>query len=251
MTCPTLPPIADPLAIGGGLFLRADDFLEPELASELDHVAIPVDLKGRNINRDRAWYREAECAVLGWAWFTTDPGEFREAIEFTASIGGRAFIINGEKELRGRRDVARRIAEACRRACDDVGLPLGLVSYSIPQTVTDFPWRVFAEVCDFGMPEVYDREGTYDPNYPRRAIEGYQKAGFARVLTACGVYRRDDDRAGWRWRTEAEIERHLALFPADPHAHPELGPSRTAWTLGGQVPERVVRGLMRAVRAAR
>lgn len=239
----------DPLAIGAGLFLRADDFLEPELASELGHVAIPVDVRGKNANRDRDWYRNAKCAVLGWSWFTTDPGEFREAIQFTASVGGVAFIVNGEKELRGRshHPTAKRIVDVCRSACDDAGIALGLVSYSVPQTVRDFPWQVFAEACDFGMPEIYDREGQFDRGYPHRAVEGYEKAGFRRVLTACGVYQRDHG-GPWRWRTDAEIERHLDLFPEDPYAHPTLGPARTAWTLGGKVPARVVRGLVRAVR---
>lgn len=229
----------DPLDIGAGVFLRSLRHMSPELASELGHVAVPVDVRGRNTNRDRSWYAAAQCAVLAWSWFTDDAREFEEAIAFAADIGAVAFIINGEKGLRGRPRVAARLADTARTECDRHGLRLGLVSYSVPQTVKNFPWRPFAEVCDFGMPEIYDREGAFDSRYPARAIDGYESAGFRRVLPACGVYQRRDNGKGFRWRTDAEIARHLALFPAS------ADPARTAWTIGGKVPARVVRALAR------
>ncbi|MEQ8892722.1 MAG: hypothetical protein RID93_34055, partial [Sandaracinaceae bacterium] len=209
---------ADPLDLGAGVFLRQLAHLDPGLASELDHVAAPVDVKGRNVNRDLSWYAHADCDVMAWSWFTRDPGEIREAVEFAAEIGAAAFIINGEKELRKRPRVASSIAEAAREVCDAHGLRLGVVTYSVPQTVRDFPWEAFAALCDFGMPEIYDREGAYDPAYPARAIDGFYEAGFRRVLPACGAYVRNGKpdpsrRARWRWRREAEIGRHLALFP--------------------------------------
>ena len=222
--------------LGAGVFLRQLRFLSPALASELGHVAVPVDIRGRNTNRDEDWYHEARCALLGWSWFTTDPGEIVEAIAFTAHVGGRAFLINGEKELRSKPKTAAIIAAHARRECDKHGIALGLVSFARPSIVRSFPWAEFAAVCDFGMPEVYDRRAAFEPSYPRDAIEDYRRAGFARVLPACGAYQTREG-GGWRWRTPEELARHLALFPA--------GGSRTAWTLGGsKIPARVIRALV-------
>lgn len=228
-------------SLGAGVFLRQLRFLSPALASELGHVAVPVDIRGRNTNRAEDWYRAARCAILGWSWFTVDPGEIAEAIAFTAQVGGRAFIVNGEKELRGKPQTAAIIANHARRECDKHGIALGLVSYARPSVVRSFPWRPFADVCDFGMPEIYDRRAGFDPDYPSDAIKDYRAEGFKRVLPACGAYCTREG-GGWRWRTDAEIARHLALFPHSAER------SRTAWTLGGQkIPARVIRALVRNV----
>lgn len=222
--------------LGRGLFVRSLAAISPEDASRLGHVAVPVDVRGRNINRALAWYAKATTRKIAWSWFTIDPGEFREAIAFAAQIGASAFVVNGEKELRGKPQTARLIAALARQECDRHGLALGLVSYSIPGTVTDFPWSVFARHCHFGMPEVYDREGRYDPTYPRRAIASWHAHGFGPLLPAGAVYQREDDGQGWRWRTPEEIARHLALFP-------DGAPDVTCWTLGNTIPESVIAAL--------
>lgn len=124
---------------------------------------------------------------------------------------------------------------------DAHGMSLGLVSYSIPQTIRNFPWGDFAAVVDYGMPEIYDRFGSYDPKYPSRAIKGYEAAGFREVVPACAIYVKRLG-GGWRWRSRAEIERHLALFPK---------PLRSvcAWTIGTthQIPENRLISLAGAV----
>jgi hypothetical protein len=213
---------------GPGIFLRDLKDLSPETAARwLTWVAVPVLTKGRRTNRDLDWYarfQDLGGRVVCWSWFDAPdqaPERLREAFQFASGLGAVSFILNGEKGWRGRSAV--KYVEQARALADRHGMSLGLVSYSIPRSIRDFPWADFAERVDFGMPEVYDRRGAYDPKYPRQAIEGYEAAGFETVVPACAIYVRGDGR--WRWRTAQEIARHLALFPR---------PLRSvcAWTIG-------------------
>lgn len=225
-----------------GLYVRRTAHLPSSRAIGLGHVAVPVVLEEKPLNRrmlDLGWYERVRghgCKIVCWSWFCTDPAAIREAIAFAASVGAVAFMINGEKELRGQPLEAERIAQVARKECDKHGMLLGLVSYSIPKTVRDFPWAVFARYCDFGQPECYDRFATFDPEYDDRARAGYLGAGFRAVLDAGGAYQKQDDGTGWRWRTPAEIDRHVAQFDGRPV---------TLWTLGQTIPRSVVQALVR------
>ena len=206
-------------------------------------MCVAVTYAQRRTNRRRMdWYARARAAgldVVCWSWFTTDPDVLAEAVAFAAGVEAKAFVINGEKELRRHHDTAHTLAATGRRVCDEHGLSLGLVSYSIPETVKDFPWETFAEVCDFGMPEIYDREGQYDPTYPPRAMRSWRHSKFQNSVPCCGVYTRKSlSPARFRWRTNAEIERHLALFDLD------TAGTVCAWGLGNW-PGRVLKAMGR------
>jgi len=231
---------------GAGLFVRDLDDLDPETAARwLPWVAVCVSVEDRKTNRSRAWferYQRAGGRVAVWTWFSTDADVISEAIAFGASVGALWYVLNGEKELRGRHALARRLAAHARSSCDQHGLGFGLVSYSVAHTVRDFPWRAFADLCDFGMPEIYDRRGSYDPDYPRIAIESWRDEGFRRIVPACGIYVRRAA-GGWRWRTAAEILRHVGLFPSEHRG------AICAWPIGtkGQMPESALIALSGAV----
>lgn len=220
--------------IGNGLYIRQQVHLEPARAKPLGHVAIPLTVGDKQVNRTDLWFKKVQatgCKVIAWTWFTMSPRIVREAVIRAAHIGAVAFMINGEKELRGKKKEARLLVDVARVECDKASMPLGLVSYSIPQSVRDFPFEVFAPVCDFGQPESYDGEGKYDPEYDDRARAGYIAAGFRYVLDAGGAYVRDAVTKKHRWRREDELERHLAAFEGRPV---------TLWTLGAKIPKHII-----------
>ena len=222
---------------GAGLFLRDKDHLPEE--HPLDWVSVAVRTRGRRTNRGRQWYADRQALDLScWDWFpdVDDPAGpgLAEAVEFAASVGARSFILNAEKDFRGRKAAALLYASSARAHCQRLGLSLGLVSYSVPSTVRNFPWLEFARFCDFGIPEVYDREGAFDPRYPRRAIDSWRAAGFRCIVPACGIYQRDNG-GPFRWRTPEEVRHHLALFPE--HT------ARIAWGLKGSAPRGTLEAL--------
>ena len=242
--CEPAPYLEGPHA-GAGLFLRDKDFLPRYGPEHLDWASVCVLGGGRPRNRGRAWWAarmDEGLDLSAWDWFP-DPDRptknLADAVRFAADNGARSFIMNAEKGFRGRPDAARRYGEAARELADRYKLWLGLVSYSITnEYLRDFPWAEFAEVCDFGVPEIYDREGEYDPEYPAKAIQSWYDMGFSRVLPACGVYVRKDGGRGWRWRTDGEVGRHLDLFPEDMEAW-------IGWPIAGHPPEGTLRGLAR------
>lgn len=203
-----------------------------DLPASLDWHSICVRTRGRPCNTAH------ESAESAWDWFP-DPNDpagpsLASAVERAAQMGARSFIMNAEKEFRGRPRAALEYASAARAHTARLGMFLGLVSYSVPSTVRNFPWAEFAEYCDFGVPEIYDREGRFDPKYPPRAIKSWTEHGFD-VLPACGLYQRDHG-GPWRWRTEAEMLKHLGLFPCNE--------ARIAWPIKGRPPAGTVRGLV-------
>jgi hypothetical protein len=233
---------------GPGIFLRVLRALSPEVAARwLTWVAVPVLVRGRKANRDEEWctrFRAAGGSIVCWSWFDAPdqaPRRLEEAFAFAARVGAVSFILNGEKGWR--KHSAEEYASRARALAYAYDMSLGLVSYSIPRSIRDFPWADFAKYVDYGMPEIYDRRGAYDPRYPRQAMEGYRTAGFREVVPACALYVRRDG-GGWRWRTDPEIARHLSLFP-------DLR-SVCAWTIGTrrQIPEAALSALALSVEAS-
>ena len=222
---------------GAGVFVRQIGHVPPEYLREhgIRWICVPVRVSGgRAANRDRSWYEralEADLIVTTFDWLPAPRGYARglaDAIRFSKDVGARAFIMNAEREFRGHPREAADYADMARAEVGDMAL--GLVSYSIPSTIRDFPWREFAERSAFGIPEVYDREGAFDPHYDDRAIEGYRAAGFRHVIPACGIYQRDTPESPFRWRTPEEVRRHLAIFRS---TKPEAW---LAWPIGKRRP---------------
>lgn len=238
LTCGPEAPAVGLDRLGAGLFLRKLGHLAPDVAAEhLDWTCVAVRNGKRRCNRARSWYDDASSRGLTlatWDWLCPIGEDVRgvdEAVRFAASVGARLHVLNIEKPHRGRRDATLRYAEAARKACDAHGIALGLVSYSVTSTIRDLPWRELAALCDVGMPEAYDRKGEYLAGYPSRAIASYRAEGFRQVVPCCGIYMRahGDPKRTWRWRTPAEIARHLALFPRPLS-------SVCAWPIAGRVP---------------
>ena len=221
-----------PYDLGRGMFLRRLQDLDP-LTTGLDWVCVPViQSERKKCNRDTKWYQKARDAGLVLTAFDWMPDAdnwekgLDEAVEFAAAQGCVSFILNAEKEFRKHQKSCEEYARFSRSLCDHYGIKLGFVSYSVPATIKDLNWEAFAEYCDFGIPEIYDRYHELDPDYPIRAIEGYEEVGFKVVIPACGIYRFENDKA--RWRTAREVDEHLSLFPDTS--------TLLAWALRGQVP---------------
>lgn len=222
---------------GAGLFVRQAANIDPARLRELGirWVCVSIRVQRGSMNRDLAWYRRAlavDLVLTAFDWLphpSTWRSGFDDAIAFARDAGCVAFILNAEKDFRGRANHAA--AEAYAARADELrgDMALGLVSYSQPQTVRDFPWAAFAERCEIGIPEVYDREGAYDPRYDDRAIGGYREAGFRHVFPACGIYQRDTTSSPWRWRKPDEVRRHMAIYEQPPEAW-------LAWPIGADMP---------------
>lgn len=222
---------------GAGLFVRAlSDIPAKRARRHLDWAAICVTSGNGRVNRRhlREWIETFDKPVALWTWFTTSPKAIAEAAALAGEVGAVALILNAEREIRGRPDVARRMLDAV-----PLDLPVGLVSYAVLTNIRDFPVEPFADRCAFGVPEIYDREGRYDPAYPGRAIRAWESLGFARVIPACGLYERDSIGERFHWREPQEIARHLALFP--PGTDTVIGWPIKAGRKG--IPARVLRAL--------
>lgn len=229
---------------GAGMFVRALPHYPEYADKHLDWISVCVLKEGRIVSRDTAWWaarRDAGLQLSAWDWFP-DPDNptknLEQAIQFAAEQGCTSFILNAEKAFRGRPRPAAVYAGTARGLCDRYGLLLGLVSYSVPDTVRDFPWDTFAKYCDFGVPEIYDRQHQLDPDYPERAYRSWLKAGFKDIVFGCAIYRgrRSDSGWVWRWRTPEMVADHLDLFPEDMRAW-------IAWPLAGKPPEPTLRAL--------
>jgi len=234
---------------GAGMFVRATHHY-PEYADQhLAWASICVLSGGRPRSRSTEFWakrREAGVVLSAWDWFPNPDKPTKglaDAIKFAAEQGAVSFILNAEKAFRGRPEAAREYASAARAACDEHGLALGFSSYSKPYTVKDFPWDEFSEHCDFGVPQIYDRENEFDPDYPSEAIQAWRAVGFDLVLPACGIYygvkpTRKGEKWKWYWRKAYMVTRHLHLFPEPLIAW-------LAWPLAGRPPGATLEALGR------
>lgn len=242
---PPEPP--EPPHKGAGVFVRVNSQVTEYALDELDWLCICVLGKGQARNRTEWLWRQARARGIGlsaWDWFPRPDNPTKglnAAMRFAAEQGATSFVLNAEKGFLGRKETAKVYASTARELADDLGLDLGFTSYAEPSTVKLFPWEVFADHCDFGIPQIYDRENKFDPTYPRRSIQDWSRAGFRAVVPGCGIYwgreKADGDGWSWYWRDEEMVRRHLALFPSDMDAW-------VAWPLSGSLPEGSIRGLV-------
>jgi len=130
----------------------------------------------------------AACAQAGvrvWLWGWPHYGASRidrftmhisEQFESNAVDG---VIMNAEKPLYGRPGPARELCKEIRGRLPETAL--GLSSYGYPKYHPRFPWAPFAEICDFGMPQIYDMNHDQGPKYPQLCMQGWRDIGFRRA----------------------------------------------------------------------
>lgn len=129
----------------------------------------------------------AACARVNvgvWLWGWPHHGASRidryvlhtaELFEANAVDG---IILNAEKPLYGRPGPARELCKQIRERLPDTAI--GLSSYGYPKYHPRFPWAPFAEICDFGMPQIYDMNHDQGPSYPQNCMKAWRDVGFRR-----------------------------------------------------------------------
>lgn len=93
--------------------------------------------------------------VWGWGYaYGYDPiGEAAIAARYVLTLGLAGWVIDAEKEYKGRRDAARRLVSELRQRLPSASI--GLSSYRYPSLHPEFPWAELRSGCDFDAPQVY------------------------------------------------------------------------------------------------
>jgi len=148
--------------------------------------------------------RARDITVIPWAYIV--PGGAQEAVVALAKAaticGHRTVILDAEAEWSG-------------ASADDV-TPVGtwlshmaltgaLTSYGAPWWHTTFPWARWADVCPWGLPQVYDGDRTsHGPGYPARGVAAWAewwRNSITPVSRAYSVASR-----GVRWGADELVE---------------------------------------------
>jgi hypothetical protein len=125
------------------------------------------------------------CTRIGvnvWIWGWPHNGASRidrfvlhlsQLFDANAVVG---VIVNAEKPFYGRPGPAHELCENLRGRLPDA--PIGLSSYGNPRFHPRFPWAPFAQICNFGMPQIYDAEHNQGPHYPQDCFAAWHDVGF-------------------------------------------------------------------------
>lgn len=162
----------------------------------LDWIALLVIWQ--HDDRDRIYTQVesaiAACRRLGidvwlWGWPESAPSRIDKFVAFTANLVHtqpvKGFLINAEKPFYGKAAAARDLCTELKAAMQ--GEPIGLSSYGPPYFHPKFPWAPFAEICDYGAPQIYDSKHTLGAKYPSQCMAGWRKVGFANLVPTLGA----------------------------------------------------------------
>ncbi|MDY6866631.1 MAG: SH3 domain-containing protein [Chloroflexota bacterium] len=166
----------------------------------------------------------AGIKVIAWHYVygTYPESEARRSIEELSKYPYDGFVINAEKEYKGRPAQAKIYCKMLRAAFPD--LFIGLSSYRYPDYHPELPWNEFLTYCDVNMPQVYweQADGTAasqldrcialftDPKFIQRPImptgAAYTNAGWvAKPDDIIDFIKRADELelsaiSFWEWR---------------------------------------------------
>ena len=127
----------------------------------------------------------AACARVNvgvwlWGWPHHGASRIDRFVMHTAQLfeanAVDGIIMNAEKPLYGRPDPARELCKQIRGRLPDAAI--GLSSYGNPKFHPRFPWAPFAEICNFGMPQIYDMNHDQAASYPQQCMKGWRDVGF-------------------------------------------------------------------------
>lgn len=179
------------------------------------------------MSRTSRWWqkrRDEGVGLAAWNWFP-DPDRptrnLADAIRHAAQEGAESYILNAEAAFRGRRQAALRLAGAAAEFCDREGIAMGFTSFGFPANIRDFPWQAFAEMADYGVPQLYRDEPD-----PGRGLAQWARKGFTFLVPAVGLH----GPRGTGWRPLKALRGHLAAFPGNSLR------TRIAWPLPGVPP---------------
>ena len=208
-------------SLGTGVFIRRIADYPVELLARFSWACIAVVNEGRGaLNRDPGWWADARAAgvtLTAFDWLPT-PQRFatglEDAITWSAEHGSACYVADLEREWHHEPAAATAYVDAARRACDAVRCGLGLTSFAMVPKRRE--WEILVAGCaDLSVPQAYDRDGYYAPDYAARCVDRWQALGAQRIAVGRGAFV-DPDRRGpehARWRSVPEIARHRATTP--------------------------------------
>lgn len=125
-----------------------------------------------------------------WVWGYPQPNihpSFVDAMRDRAlAADAKGIILDPEKPWIGRAPVIA--YELVRHLRAHVNLPVGFTSYGWPANFKKFPWKAFAESCDFSIPQAYDTHDNMGPHYQQHSVRAYKKLGFKNIVPGLRTY---------------------------------------------------------------
>ncbi len=113
--------------------------------------------------------------VGAWGYAYGDNTESEAEMAFQSlESGADWYIIDAEKEFKGKPDKAKSLINSIRNLKPDAFI--AFTSFDIPQYHTSFPYFEFAKKCDLWMPQIFWSNSFDDIETRwRKAEEGYEK----------------------------------------------------------------------------
>lgn len=145
---------------------------------------------GDTLTRYAAALASAGIQVWVWGWPEAKRVQaFADEVRSALAVPGvRGVIVNAEKPMYRAYSETEWLCTELRRQCDTTQKALGVVTYGGgPAFHPAFPWQQWAQVCDFGQPEIYDMDNSLGLSYPARAVESYLRVGFRHVVPLWGA----------------------------------------------------------------
>ena len=203
---------------------------------------------GRRPNRHAEIYQVfAARSIPWWGMVFCSPADFeaelRDAVAFCAAHGAVGLVLDVERPFR---DVPRsqvsRLARFARKLCDDAGLKLGFTSYGGRGYPRVYKFKAWLAHCNgITVPQHYDRDLAFDPDYPAESQARYHAAGAKHIVAGVGLraYKKakEDQEGIDRTKKPGEVRRHLEIIDAE---------TWCAWGRVDRLPEDVLEVLQAA-----
>lgn len=133
--------------------------------------------------------RDAGIDVWGWgyAYGYLPDIEAAVAIDRCKMLGITNFVIDAEGQYKDRNSQATAYMIALRRGLPNVKFTLSTFRY--PTYHMEFPFKEFAEYCDYMMPQVYWEESTDSAAQLVRSMNEYKEFGVPLIGATGAAYR--------------------------------------------------------------
>ena len=187
----------------------------------LDGVIVPLHTSRGPVHVGptlRAWLREwTDAGKVWWAmdWLTgTGNAHVEDLCARSLDLGAAGLMLDAERPAgwRGRVRDARDYRDALAEHAG--GLDLAVTDgagISIGASVLGPLLAEVDGVRPIGVPQSYDPDGRYDPDYHQERVDRWRALGAQRVVVGLGLWLGGPD----RHRTPEELRRHMAGVPAD------------------------------------
>lgn len=206
---------------GVGIWLRQFGDLTPDQAKEyLDFVIVPGSRDGRRVYRNRTAidWMDRYVALGGDLWImdwlppagVPDPTKVAEHVpelcQWAKERGAKGVMADLEPDAGWRNaDTAARIyGQTLQRAASQRGLATAYTDYGRGGNSASV-MRTLLSFLGEGVPQSYDPNGTYEPDYHARSEAYWLDRGAKRVSIGLGLWLRGER----RHRTPQEFAAHL------------------------------------------